>query len=1242
MFFNNKKNTAKGKKSDNRPLDTTGLLEDDFFTVDSGMKSIEISQLGIKQGSGQLPTGQKSTQPVKLITGIEQAAQPEDSTGTNEDSFFVLGNNKKPTPPPKVEEIQQPRTGRKTVTLDYGLDNIPEGVSSHPNAPHTTDGKKACNDGSADAVFGSDFDPFKLAMSEELAHKPSSRAAATSRPVVSERISEITEEDVRRARQQAEAEMRRERERREFDRRKAEYLANLKKASPQSDKDNANEEDLASAEPDIQNNEIFIADNKQDATAIPNEAVADKAEEPSIYRVPFGSVATQPSPEAATKNPVSEQDLPRPSFASELNTATAPAAAEKRSPYSFTPRFDTAERTGNATVTDPSRRESASDRGSVYRRVAEFSRASMQTDKPYAAPNQNSAKESYFATAASNEQKQKTDSYSFGASYGEINDITAKSSPSHTTEGSCNYGFGQSYPKPDEQVLNSRDAYYSMPDSDESDDACRDCNTAANEFDSLAEPDTEGNDGFGFGFDLSEDDGIRETDLGFGSDYEEDGGFGFDRSDKDGQINEYETELPDDKDDAAFPMFRNYEVPDSSEDEGGLSFEINESIPSANPTPLQTLMTERTAFGGFDEGDDFGENEEDDDEVGELTDDTPDSTELFDPEDATDNITEIPEDEQNPDVIEMRRGFAAILDEDEGESSEELDGSYGYGGDAPSAKTDNAYTYPDDDSAGFSADTDEDCEEMPPFDEPVRVNTAKEPKTEDKPVERKKIDYSYYKAPPLDLLAPAEAQNDEDIALEMKENTKTIIDTLASFHVTASIKGVDRGPRITRYEVVPAKGVKVNQITNLFDDIKLYLAAEGVRMEAPIPGKSAIGFEIPNKKPVTVRLRELLECDEFVNAKSNTFVCIGKDVAGNPVFGDIGKFPHALIAGATGMGKSVAINSVIISMLYKARPDQVKFIMIDPKKVEFKMYSGIPHLLIPVITEAKQAAGALMWAVEEMERRYDLIEKLNIRNIDAYNERQLHDPSIGEYMPKIIVVIDELNDLMMQVRDPVEDLIMRIAQKARAAGIHLIIGTQRPDVKVITGTIKANINTRISCKVTSVQDSRTILEMSGAEKLLDKGDMLFKPVDKTKPVRVQSAFVSDHEVESIMDFLKNQSPEEQYDDAIFAEINKAAQKCGNKKGERSGGADLDIDDDARCGYYNDQQFLDAVEMAIRMKKVSTSLLQRKMSIGYSKAAKFIDGMEELGVVSPTNGSKPREVLMTLDEWYEKLERVSDD
>ena len=617
-----------------------------------------------------------------------------------------------------------------------------------------------------------------------------------------------------------------------------------------------------------------------------------------------------------------------------------------------------------------------------------------------------------------------------------------------------------------------------------------------------------------------------------------------------------------------------------------------------------------------------------------ITDETPDVYDYSDDEEELDEnvemppeeeedsfeTEEIPPEEQNPVVHSYKDMFTALREEEDSDEEE----------------TDEAdYEEPEYEEENF----DEEDDEIPPFEHnriKPEIKLEKPKKTEEK-AEKKKPDFSNYKKPPIELLGLDPAV--EDDTSEINENTKTLIDTLASFNVTASIKGVDRGPRITRYEVVPARGVKVNSITNLFNDIKLNLGKEGVRMEAPIPGKSAIGFEIPNVKPKTVRLRELIDGEEFSSAKaSDTFVAIGKDVSGNPVYGDICKYPHALICGATGMGKSVCINSILVSMLYRAHPKDVKLIMIDPKKVEFKMYSGIPHLLIPVITESKQAAGALMWAVEEMERRYELIETHCVRNIEAYNEKVAFNPSMGEALPKIIIVIDELADLMMQVRDPVEDLIMRIAQKARAAGIHLIIGTQRPSTNIITGSIKANIPSRFSCKVTSQVDSRTIFDTKGAEELLNKGDMLYWPVDRSSPLRVQGAFVSDKEVEDVMQFLKDQVTDNVYDDEIFTEINKAAQKCGNKK---SGGAvdDEDDTDGDECGYYNDQQFLDAVELAIRSGKVSTSLLQRKLSIGYGKAAKYIDAMEDIGIVSEPKGQKPRDVLVSLDEWHEKLSRV---
>ena len=694
----------------------------------------------------------------------------------------------------------------------------------------------------------------------------------------------------------------------------------------------------------------------------------------------------------------------------------------------------------------------------------------------------------------------------------------------------------------------------------------------------------------------------------------------------------FRTEEPEEE---FVPDFKPYDpIPEEITAESEESvFEFEENTDEA------TLQVERTIISDTDEPD------EDEDDVDMSEEDSA-------PEDDGWNTEEIPPEERNP-AVEAFRNLFPVLDQDTEEDTDEsaevedTKNDYrlispdeeGYEGGYTTSADDVENENEDDlDEEIDDADDVEDDDE-PPFDEDMPLPRRDKPQKkepEPKP-EKKKPDYSGYVLPPIDLLG-LDLKVDDDTS-EINENTKILIDTLASFNVTASIKGVDRGPRITRYEVVPARGVKVNSITNLFNDIALNLAKEGIRMEAPIPGKSAIGFEIPNKHPKNVRLRELIECEEFASASSTTFVCIGKDVAGNPVFGDIAKYPHALICGATGMGKSVCINSIMVSMLYKARPDEVKFIMIDPKKVEFKIYSGIPHLLIPVITEAKQAAGALMWAVEEMERRYELIEQNNIRNIEAYNEKVAFNPALGEPLPKIVIVIDELADLMMQVRDPVEDLVMRIAQKARAAGIHLIIGTQRPSVQVITGAIKANIPSRISCKVTSQVDSRTIFDMGGAEKLLNRGDMLYWPVDRTAALRVQGAFVADSEVEAITNFLKKQVGDAVYDDEVFAEINKAAQKCGNKKSGGGAAADDFDDDDQDCGYYNDQQFLDAVDLAIRSKKISTSLLQRKLSIGYGKAAKYIDQMEEIGVVSEPKGQKPRDVLISMDEWHEKLSRV---
>lgn len=607
----------------------------------------------------------------------------------------------------------------------------------------------------------------------------------------------------------------------------------------------------------------------------------------------------------------------------------------------------------------------------------------------------------------------------------------------------------------------------------------------------------------------------------------------------------------------------------------------------------------------------FGDDEDDseDEDEGEI--------ENYDdfPEDEAIITDEIPPEKQNPDVIEKRKLFP-FLDAEESEDDEEDEPPFELATPAPTP-----------------------LPRVTPAQKAVPTQSVSVVPASNKEGEKKKPDYSSYEFPPIDILGLDEIGVDENIQEEIQENADKLIETLASFNVTASIKGVDRGPRITRYEVVPAKGVKVSSVMNLQDDIALGLAADGIRMEAPIPGKSAIGVEIPNKRSNNVRLRELLETDDFKSMKSKTAVCIGKDVAGQPVIADLAKMPHLLIAGATGMGKSVCINSLMISMLYKAKPDEVKFIMIDPKQVEFTMYNGIPHLLVPVVSDAKQAAGALMWAVEEMERRYNRLNPLCVRNVEAYNEKVAENPALGEPMSRIIIVIDEFADLMLQVRDPVENLVMRIAQKARAAGIHLIIGTQRPAVNVITGTIKANVPSRISCKVASNVDSRTVLDASGAEKLLNKGDMLFSFAGSIKPLRVQGAFVADREVEEIMAHLKQFSDGNNYDSSVMEEIDRAAQKCSKKGGGASSDDDGDSGDSSGEGYLNDRQFLDAVELAVNTGKISTSLIQRKISVGYGKAAKFIDIMEDMGIVGEPNGQRPRDVLISADEWREKLART---
>lgn len=482
-----------------------------------------------------------------------------------------------------------------------------------------------------------------------------------------------------------------------------------------------------------------------------------------------------------------------------------------------------------------------------------------------------------------------------------------------------------------------------------------------------------------------------------------------------------------------------------------------------------------------------------------------------------------------------------------------------------------------------------------------------------------------YKKPPIECLAESNQAGFSSDVDEIDQNSRKLIDTLNSFGVKARILDVFRGPSVTRYELQPAEGVKISKITNLSDDIAMRLAATGVRIEAPIPGKAAIGIEIPNKQKSIVAMREIIDTPLFNNAKSKLNVALGKDITGNAVCADLAKMPHLLIAGTTGSGKSVCLNSMILSLLYNATPDEVKLLMIDPKQVEFTVYNGIPHLLVPVVSDARKAAGALGWAVTEMLKRYNLFSEKNVRDILGYN--RIAEMTDGmEKMSRVVIFIDELSDLMMVAPNEVEDSICRLAQMARAAGMHLVIATQRPSVDVITGIIKANIPSRIALYVSSQIDSRTIIDMAGAEKLLGYGDMLFDPVGISKPVRIQGCFVSDAEVERVVSFIKKQAEEADYDDDIMKEIERNADNT-KKKGPA---VNQDNDDDDQ----KDSMFNKAVEVVVEAQMASTTLLQRRLKLGYARAARIVDELEEKGIVGPFEGSKPRKVLISKQQWME--------
>ena len=604
--------------------------------------------------------------------------------------------------------------------------------------------------------------------------------------------------------------------------------------------------------------------------------------------------------------------------------------------------------------------------------------------------------------------------------------------------------------------------------------------------------------------------------------------------------------------------------------------------------------------------------------------------------------TPMPLPEDNTDFFEDTIDIAALLQNDE----------QGTGSPPPASEPmpEPAFLPPEKPKAAEPLRTESKKEELVPVDELHGLNTMNAGVME-----------GTYLFPPFTLLEPQPEDREEDISLELQQSAAKLVDTLKSFGVQTTITNICRGPSVTRYELQPASGVKISKITNLSDDIAMNLAATGVRIEAPIPGKNAVGIEVPNKYVSMVKMRGLLEAKEFQNAKSKLTVSLGKDITGRIMLADLARMPHLLIAGSTGSGKSVCINSMLVSLLYKASPDEVKLMLIDPKVVELGIYNGIPHLLVPVVTDPRKAAGALNWAVNEMLDRYKTFAEYNVRDMQGYNrlvdkqnaemeendaeeaERSFEEDEMlaqaqaelnqaGSEKPKevhklvkmaqIVIVIDELADLMMAAPKEVEESICRLAQMARAAGMHLVIATQRPSVDVITGLIKANVPSRIAFAVKSQIDSRTILDIGGAEKLLGRGDMLYSPIGTTKPVRVQGCFVNDDEIERIVEFIKKNKMVE-YDESVISQIeNSALPDSGGAEGE---GEDGELD----------PVMEQAIKCVVEAGQASTSLLQRRLRLGYARAGRLIDEMEQMGIVGPHEGSKPRQVLLTYQQWLER-------
>ena len=1162
------------------------FYNDEYFVADNGVSRLEIPELGIfetKSGTAGSPHLRETVIKDEEID-IEDTDEVEVSTGEKK-KFFDIEIDEEPT----FARTETPKDGFRHDDIVYeevkpsAEEPVEDTFASHVSEPETP--KFSGKDCSADSIFTASFDPFDIAMNEKLAEKPSSLAkeAAASGKGFSEFIPDMTPEQEAQKRRLEEFERNR---RAAIARREARETEEAAKSIA------AKESTAASFErthPTAAATEKKYPDRTVSVEYGTPKAAAPAYTEPASKSAPSYTVNKPSAENHAEAERAKEQAM----LAGILGGTHAHTEETKKTPAAFSPTKPALEKNGGSTNISSINSDYESAYGGVVRSAA------VPSKYRFVGAVGAEPRRAYSSAAPTAEVKES--SYSQAPAYTET---AAPATPSYTAPAAP---AAPAYTVP---VTPAAPAYtvpvtpaapaYTVPVTPAAPAYTAPAASAAPAAPAYTEHETTESvkEDVKIDFEHTADVILPEksvcaTEFNFGSD-----------------------------DDAS-------DAPEAEEiNSAADSFESEQTL-EVSRTMIDPVITtpERKSGLEFSLYDDEEEAEEED----ELPVTEEDAEEIVEK-------TEIPEDERNPEIYAQRQMFDVFRNDGNTEDNEDSDADTDdvYPRELDENITEAPVAIDDEDAPPFDDYTEDDEYGNEPYEEPA---PAPAPKKE----EKKKptvIDYSNYKFPPLELLKKSEEEDWESINREIQYGGEQLINTLDSFNIKATIRGMEHGPRITRYSIVPAKGVRVNQIEKLADDIALALAAESIRIEAPIPGKSAVGVEVPNKIPSLVSLRDLLEADEFRTETSKTCVCIGKSVEGSLVYGDIGSMPHVLIAGATGMGKSVCINSLITSMLYKARPDEVKFIMIDPKKVEFAPYNGIPHLLVPVVTEPKQAAGALMWAVDEMNKRYDIIEKLCVKSIDSYNKKVAENPELGAPMSKIVIFIDELNDLMVQVRDPVENLIMLIAQKARAAGIHLVIGTQRPSVDVITGVIKANIPSRIACKVSSGIDSRTILEQTGAEKLIGKGDMLFAPSGKA-PKRVQGAFVSESETESIVDFIKAQFSGEHYDEQALEDMKRAAQKCDKSK-SGDGMDDDDDDEDAGIGYFRDQKFLNAVELAIRNGSVATSFLQRKLKIGYGKAAQYIDIMEDQGIVGEKNGAKAREVKMTMEEWREMLNRRLDD